>query len=87
VTAEFELDSHRLHLLEAAAGAWDRMVEARQILARTGLTFEGKDGPRTRPEVAIERDSRLAFARLVRELNLDPPPDKPGRYGGIGWIP
>ena len=37
-----------------------------------GLTFEDPHGcPKTRPEVAIERDSRLAFARLVRELDLD----------------
>ena len=27
--------------------------------------------PRTRPEVRIENDSRLAFARLVKALDLD----------------
>jgi P27 family predicted phage terminase small subunit len=88
LTAGHDLDPHRLRLLEACCGAWDRMVEAREAVDQHGLTYESKDGdPRPRPEVAIERDARIAFARIVRELGLDPPSEKPGRYGGLGWIP
>jgi phage terminase small subunit len=58
------------------------MVEAREAVAAHGLTFEGKDGPRPRPEVAIERDARIAFARIVRELGTPPP--EPNE---IGWTP
>lgn len=72
VVAEFDLDEHHLRLLEMAAVAWDRHEQARAVLARDGLTYTDRFGaPRTRPEVAIERDSRIAFARLVRELALD----------------
>ena len=87
VAAEHDLDQHRLRLLEAACGAWDRMVQARQAVAEHGLTFEGKDGPRPRPEVAIERDARIAFARLVREMSLDPPPPDKRFMQGFGYIP
>jgi hypothetical protein len=82
VTAEFELDAHRLHLLQAAAEAWDTKEAARNALAEHGLTFNGKDGPRARPECAILRDSRIAFARLLRDLDLPPPPQK---YNTIGF--
>jgi hypothetical protein len=59
-------------LLTAASEAWDRLQEAREALQRHGLTFNDRHGmPRTRPEVAIERDSRIAFARILRELRLD----------------
>jgi phage terminase small subunit len=55
-----------------AAESWDRCTEAREILKREGLTFDDRFGqPKARPEVAIERDSRIAFARLLRELSLD----------------
>ncbi len=48
------------------------MQQARVALAEHGLTFTDASGsPKTRPEVAIERDSRIAFARLIRELDLD----------------
>jgi len=57
-------------------------VQAREVLRREGLTVPTAGGSSKRhPASEIERDSRLAFARLVRELDLDvepPPSDKPG---------
>src|SRR5262245_66628836 len=73
---KFAFDTHQLKILEAACGAWDRMTQARLALSKHGLTYEDdKGGIRPRPEIAIERDSRIAFARLLRELHLDNPAD------------
>lgn len=72
VVRDYSLEHHHLRLLQAACEAWDRMQEARKALEAHGLIFmDTKGDPKTRPEVAIERDSRVAFARLVRELDLD----------------
>ena len=72
VMKEYELEEHHTRLLIKACDAWDRSEQAREALAEHGMTYEDRFGaPRARPEVAIERDSRLAFARLVRELGLD----------------
>ena len=86
VLADYELSDHHLRLLEAACGAWDRMVEARTALNEHGLTYTDHNGaPKPRPETTIEKDSRIAFARLVRELDLDeaPPPQPRGRPPGL----
>lgn len=72
VVESYELEEHHLKLLSLAATAWDRAEEARQELAKSGLTYSDRFGaPRPRPEVAIERDSRLAYCRVLRELDLD----------------
>jgi len=73
VTRDYALEPHHLRLLQAAAEAWDRMQGARQALAdHGGLTFTDDRGViRAHPAVAMERDARIAFARLVRELDLD----------------
>ena len=73
VLRDFELAPHHLRLLRAACEAWDRMQQARQALAdHGGLTFTDERGViRAHPAVAMERDARVAFARLVRELDLD----------------
>jgi P27 family predicted phage terminase small subunit len=72
VAEGFGLEPHHLRLLEAACRAWDRMTQAAEILARDGITIEDRYGkPKAHPAVGIERDSRLAFARLVRELGFD----------------
>jgi P27 family predicted phage terminase small subunit len=86
VLAAFDLEPHHLHLLEAACGAWDRMVEARVALNTHGLTYTDHNGsPKARPEVTVEKDSRIAYARLVRELDLDlaPPPEPRTRPPGL----
>lgn len=85
VEGEFQLEAHHLRLLTLAGEAWDRCSAARKAIDKNGITFTDRFGqPRTRPEVAIERDSRIAFARMLRELALDigPPPDsRPPRTG------
>jgi phage terminase small subunit len=71
VASDYVLEGHHLKLLTLAAESWDRCQQAREVL-EGGLIFEDRFGqPHARPEVAIERDSRLAFARLMRELDLD----------------
>jgi P27 family predicted phage terminase small subunit len=78
----YELHEHHLRLLQLACEAWDRSQEARELLDREGLTVPGVEGGlKTHPAVAIERDSRLAVARLVRELDLDLEPPASDRFG------
>lgn len=72
VVHDYDLDQHHVRLLSLASEAWDRCRQARLALAKHGITYVDRFGqPRARPEVAIERDSRVAFARLLRELALD----------------
>ena len=85
VVSDYVLEAHHVKLLTLAAEAWDRCCQARELLAKDGLTFDDRWGqPHARPEVAVERDSRLAFARLLRELDLDvEPPAGPHRPPGL----
>jgi P27 family predicted phage terminase small subunit len=77
VVRDYDLDPHHLHLLEAAADAWDRMCEARAVLREEGLTVATRDGGKKKhPASDIERDSRTAFQRALRELDLDADPPK-----------
>jgi len=54
------------------------------LIKSQGLTFTTRLGElRQNPAVGVERDSRLAFARLIRELDLDleGPKTARGRHG------
>jgi phage terminase small subunit len=81
VVRDFALEPHHLRLLQSACEAWDRMQQARQALAdHGGLTFTDARGViRSHPCVAHERDARIAFARVVRELDLDTGPPAEAR--------
>jgi phage terminase small subunit len=69
-----ELEPHRLRLLQLMCQAWDRGEQARVAIAKHGITYPDRFGaPRLRPEVAVERDCRLTFARILRDLDLRTP--------------
>jgi phage terminase small subunit len=83
----YELEPQGIELLTLAASALDRAEQARARIAKDGAYLAGRYGLRAHPAIAVERDSRLAFARLVRELQLDQqapetprPPAIAGRY-------
>jgi phage terminase small subunit len=74
VCEAYVLQPHHLKLLQAAAECWDRYQAAREQLDREGLIIPGRQGQKPYPAIAVERDSRLGFARLIRELDLDTEP-------------
>jgi P27 family predicted phage terminase small subunit len=75
VVADWTLEEHHTRLLTLAAEAWDRCQEARELIARDGLTTPTRDGGlKLHPAARVEDASRIAFARLLRELDLDVDP-------------
>lgn len=71
IVSDFDLESHHFRVLVKTAEAWDRSEQAREQLV-AGLTVVDRYGtPKAHPCVAIERDSRTAFFRGLRELALD----------------
>jgi phage terminase small subunit len=85
VVADYELEQHHVRILTLAGESWDRAEMAREALAEHGMTFNDRFGqPHARPEIAIERDSRIAFCRCVRELGLDVGEPEPRKAWGYG---
>ena len=82
VVRNYFLESHHLKLLTLAAESWDRLTEARERIAKDGAYLPDRFGIlHAHPAVAVERDSKIAFAWLLRELDLDaepgPAPSRP----------
>ena len=72
VMGQYELEEHHIRLLTLACEAWERAQEARVMLTKRGMVYIDRfNAPEARPELAIERDASILFARLVRELDLD----------------
>jgi P27 family predicted phage terminase small subunit len=72
VVSMWALEEHHIRLLTLACEAWDRAQQAREVIARDGLTTPTRDnGTKLHPACRVEDASRIAFARLIRELDLD----------------
>ena len=78
ICAAFVLDPHQLELLLRLCEAADLADKAREQVAAEGLTTTDRYSQvKAHPAVNIERDARLAVARLMRELRLEDPPEEP----------
>lgn len=89
ILGDFDLESQDFRVLVKTAEAFDRCEQAREMIAECGLTVTDRYGtPKAHPAVAIERDSRTAFLRGIRELALGgvevpeaPRPPRTADYG------
>jgi P27 family predicted phage terminase small subunit len=73
IAGAYELGDHQLELLRRACEASDRTDEAVAIIKAEGLVVVDRYGQsKPHPATQIERDSRVALARLIRELALEP---------------
>jgi phage terminase small subunit len=85
VVESWHLEEHHVRLLTLAAEAWDRAQQARVLVDAEGITVLDRYGvAKCHPAVAVERDSRVVFARLLRELDLDGEPTPESRVPRIG---
>jgi phage terminase small subunit len=89
VVRDFQLEHHHLLLLTCCAECLDRIQEAREAIAAEGMFPLNGRTRKLHPALALERDQKILFARLLRELNLDidspaeeysRPPRISGRY-------
>ena len=85
----WDLEPHHLKILTLAGEAWDRAIQARETIAAEGAYYRDRFGaPHAHPAVKVENDCRIAFSRLIREMDLDvdrPDDSRPPmlrRYGG-----
>lgn len=88
IVVDYQLEPFHLAILKTACECVDRIEEARAAVEAEGLTIEGRFGAKAHPALAVERDSRVALLRALRELSLDTataesyarPPRIVGRY-------
>lgn len=67
-------------LLLTALESWDRCVQARQEIAKSGAYYSDRFGaPRPHPALKIEDLAKNTFARLMKQLKLEN--ESPARGG------
>ena len=84
LVAQFELDdAASQELLEKACVAADRAAQAREVIARDGITFTNAAGaPVRHPAVVVERDAIAAIQQAFKLLQLTHAYEGAGRRPG-----
>lgn len=87
IVERYQLQPEHLAQLQLGLEALDRVAQAREAIDKEGLTVMGTRGAVVpHPALAVERDSRTAALRALKQLNLDlysdenAPRDQKGRY-------
>jgi P27 family predicted phage terminase small subunit len=85
IGSTYVLENHHWKVLQTCCESWDRVQQARQVLAEEGLTIETGTGSRkAHPCIAVERDARAQFLVSLRQLDLDL---EPPRTDKAQWRP
>lgn len=82
---EYGFEAQSLLVLMTALESYDRMRQAQEQITMNGMTYLDRFGQtKPRPEIQIERDSRAAYWRGLKELglNLETIRSGPGRPPG-----
>jgi len=83
----YELAPHHVRTLSEAACEWDRCQQARALVNQQGLVVRYPSGQlRPHPAVAIEHNSRMAYLRAMRHLDLETAPLRKSYPRGGGGI-
>jgi hypothetical protein len=87
IVSSYELGEHHFRLLEQACQCLDHITTARAEVEKVGEYFTDRWlQPKEHPALVAERNQKVLFARLMRELCLDgvePAESRPPRtYGG-----
>lgn len=70
-------DAAGLLLLQSACEAYDRLQEARKVLAKEGAVISDRWGQRKpHPAAGVERDARTQMHSALRLLKLEPGADE-----------
>jgi P27 family predicted phage terminase small subunit len=71
INQEYLLEPASLEILKVGLEAYDRMRQCKAVLDKEGLTTEDRfDQVRAHPLLATERDSRNAFLKSLKLLNV-----------------
>src|SRR3954452_18308787 len=71
VLDDYVLSETEFRVLILAGEAWDRGAEAREQVARDGAYIRDRYGStKPHPALAVQRDARRDFAKLVAQLSL-----------------
>ncbi|MDI6798095.1 MAG: hypothetical protein QMD09_14195 [Desulfatibacillaceae bacterium] len=75
VLTDYEIEDAQRPLVVLAAQTLDKIAEAERIINEDGAFFTDKAGkPRKHPALDCQRNDKIAFARLCRELALSDEP-------------